>query len=207
MLTQNRLQFFHARMNRRRLFERQIRRCRFALGGELAQQRVSAGIKVVLHAGDLHGVLLIGAALKTWGQAHFHLGINTAGKRRIGMQIGDAAPHLEKVERIVHELLGGHARNKRPIVNRLSVEPAEPRCDGCSRIRIVQMQLHERRETETHTICISLRKRRPKNRIQQEPRLEIGSSGRELDRANTVSEIQLLRPLFDWPEQSLQAPS
>ena len=64
------------------------------------------------------GIFLIAAALEAGCEAHFHLGIDAARKIWVGMKVVDATPHLEEVERIVHELLGRNPRNKRAVVER-----------------------------------------------------------------------------------------
>src|SRR5207302_3014531 len=112
--------------------------------------------------------------------------------------------HLEEVERIVHELLCGSPRNKRAIVERTSTEPAKPRSDRGTRIFIFQVQLHQRRKTEAHAIRVGLGKPRPQHAVEQEARLKVRSSGRVLDLAHPIAQVQLFGALFDWPEQALQ---
>src|SRR6202043_2889717 len=129
-------------------------------------------------------IFLIAAALKTGRQAHFHLGINAPGKLWVGMQIVNATPHLEEVERIVHELLSRNPRNKRTIVERTPAQPAKPRSDGSSRIFVFEMQLHKRCEAEPQPVLVSLRERSSQDTVQQETGLEVGAGGSVLDHPN-----------------------
>ena len=47
--------------------------------------------------------------LKARRQAHLHLGVDATGKLRVGVQVIDAAAHLEEIERVVEEFLGREA--------------------------------------------------------------------------------------------------
>ena len=120
--------------------------------GELPQQRFSLRIEVRLHPLHFVRIFLIAASLETGRQAHLHLGINAARKFRIGMQIVDAAPHLEEVERVVHEFLGRNPRHEWSVIKCRPIQPAQPRCDRCARKFILQMQFHKRSEAESQAV-------------------------------------------------------
>src|SRR5215469_2162689 len=110
------LQLLQPRMDGGGLFECQVGRGCAPLSRELAGQRISAGIEIGLCTADFGGISLIRAALEAGREAHFHLGVDAAGKRGIGMKIVDAAAHLEEVQRVVHEFLGHKPRGKRSVV-------------------------------------------------------------------------------------------
>ena len=103
-LAEHGLEFFHAGVQGGGVFKFQTGRGLLALRGYLPHQRVAAAVEVGLHAGDFAVVVVVGAAFEAGGEAHFHLGIDAAGKLRVGMEIVDAAAHLEEIERIVGEL-------------------------------------------------------------------------------------------------------
>ena len=58
-------------------------------------------------------VPLIGAALIARGKAHLHLGVNTAGKGRIGVEVFRAAAQQKQVQHLIRVPLGRCARGKR----------------------------------------------------------------------------------------------
>ena len=163
--------------------------------------------KIGLHAVYFCGIFFVGAAFEAGREAHLHLGIDAAGEFRVGMQVVDAAAHLEEVQRIVHELLGGDAREERAVVERASAEPAKPRGDGGARVFVFEMQLHQRREAEAQAVGIGLGKGGPQDAVEQEAGLEVRSGGRVLDCADAVAQVELLGALFDGPEQALEAAS
>ena len=136
-------------MQCRRAFEVQVRRRLVPLALGLPQQRTAAAFEEFLHTRNLGGVLLVGAALETRRQAHLHLGINAAGKGRIGIQVVDAAAHLEQVERVVGKLLGSNPRGERPEILRAALDAGDARRDRRARIGIVEDQLDQRRKTES----------------------------------------------------------
>ena len=113
--------FVQPRVQRRRGFEVEIGGRLVALLLDLAYQRLAAALKELLHAIDLGGILLVGAAFEARRQAHLHLGINAAGKGGVGMKVVDAASHLEQIERVVGELLRRNAREKRAVILRVAL--------------------------------------------------------------------------------------
>src|ERR1039458_2533534 len=119
---------------------------------DLAHQRVPAAFEKLLYAPHFGRVFLVAASLEAGRQAHFHLVINAAGELRVGMEIVNAAAHLEQVERIVGKLLGGDAGGERPKILRVAPDSANARGDRRSRVRIVEDHLDQRRETQAQTL-------------------------------------------------------
>jgi hypothetical protein len=88
----------------------------------------------------------------------------------------------------------------------MSIKPAKPRSDRRARILVFKVKLNEWRETESQTILVGLRKFCSQDAVQQKAGFEIRSSGRIVDGANPVAQVQLLRSLSDGAEQAKQAP-
>ncbi|OLE14304.1 MAG: hypothetical protein AUG89_02485 [Acidobacteria bacterium 13_1_20CM_4_56_7] len=122
-------------------------------------------IEIRLHPPHFLRVFLIAASLETGGKAHLHLGINAAGEFGIRMQIVQAAPHLEEIERVVHEFLGCNPRHEWSVIKCPTSEPAQPRCDGRPGKFILQMQFYEGSEAESQAVLIRLGKYVPQNPI------------------------------------------
>src|SRR5579872_805559 len=116
-------------------------RCGIALRRDFPYQRFAFGIEISLHASYLTAIFLVAATLETGRETHFHFRIDAAGELGIGMQIVDAAPHLEKIERIAGELFRSAARSKRPIVNISAAKTSQPRSDRSSGKFVVQVKL------------------------------------------------------------------
>src|ERR1700730_8502782 len=206
-LAQDGVKFFYSSVNRSRVFKCQPTRRAFALGRKLALQRVSGGIKISLNPIHFGHIFVIAAALEARSQAHFHFGINASGEFWVGMQIVDAAPHLEEVERIVHELLGGNPRNEGAVIERTPAQPAYPRRNRSSRGFVFEMPLHKRREAESQPLLISLGENGAQDAVEQKPRLEVRTRGSVLDPTHAIARVELFGPFFHWPEQPLQATS
>src|SRR5580692_2790954 len=103
---------------------------------------MSAGVEVRLHAAHFGPVFLVGATLKAGREAHLHFRVDAAWERGIGMQIVDAAAHLEKVERVAGKLLSRSARWERPVVDVPDTESAKPCGNGRTGEFVLQMQLY-----------------------------------------------------------------
>ena len=210
-LLQHGREFVEPRMNGCGRLEFHFRRGVIALRRHLALQRFAARVQKILDPHHFGAILVIGAAAKAGSQTHFHFGIYAAGKFWIGMEIFHAAPHLEKVERVIHKLFRRHPRSKRPVVNvvsrnPLSRNPPQPRCNRSAGKFVFHMQLDERREAQPQAIRVSLGKNRSQNLIEDESRFEVGASQRVFDPANAVPQIEPLRPLFRRGKQPLQPP-
>ena len=121
------------------------------------------------------------------------------------MEVVDAAAHLEEVERIVHELLGGDSGDEGTVENGASAEAAEARGDGGARVFVFKVQLYQRCEAKAQAVGICFRERATQDAVEQESGLEVGSGGRVLDRADTVAQVELLRAFLERAEQTLQA--
>src|SRR5215472_10770622 len=155
-------------MDRCRLLTRKIGGGSFALIAEFANQRLSAVIEEVLHAPYFGRIFVIGAAFETRCEAHLHLGIDAAREFRVGIEIFDAAAHLEEIQRVVHELLGSNPRDKWAVVQVLSASFAEPRGDGGARILVIHMKLHKWSKPKTQPLLVSFRKCRAQDAVKQE---------------------------------------
>src|SRR5579863_9565401 len=99
-LAQHGFELVDARMEGGGIFKVQIGRSSVALHGDFPHQGFAARIEIRLYARHLGTVLLVAAALETRCETHLHLRVDTARELWIGMQIVDAAAHLEKIERI-----------------------------------------------------------------------------------------------------------
>src|SRR6202795_1438350 len=122
------------------------------------------------------------------------------------MEIVHTAPHLEKVERVVHELFRSHSRGEWSVVNILPGNSPEPRRDRSARKFILQMQFNQWSETEPQPIRVGLRKGVTQHSIEDKPRFEIGSSKRVFDPPDAIPKIEPLGSLFGRREQALQPP-
>src|SRR5579859_6493199 len=178
-----------------------------ALRLHLPLQRLAARVQKTLDPNDLRTVFVIGAAAKAGRQAHLHLGIDAAGKFRIGMQVFDAAPHLEEVKRVVHELLCRHARSKRPVVEVLARQPSQSRCDRSAGEFVFQMQLDQGSEAEAQAIGVSFWKSGAEDLIEDKSRFEVGARQRVFNRADAVAQVEALGSLLWRGKQALQAPA
>src|SRR5580693_10803901 len=105
-------------------------------------------------------VFLVAAAFETRREAHLHLRIDAPRKLGVGMQVIDAAAHLEKVERIAGKLLCRSARGERPVIDIAPTETAEPRGDGSTRKLVFQVQLDQGGKAQTEPVAVSFRERR-----------------------------------------------
>ena len=72
------------------------------------------------------------------------------------MEIVDTAPHLEKVERVVAELLRRNPRGKRAVVTGIRFHSADARGDDRARVGIVENQLDQRRKSQTQALVVGL---------------------------------------------------
>ena len=121
------------------------------------------------------------------------------------MKVVDTAPHLEEVERVVHELLGGKARNEGAVVERAPGKTAHARSDGGSRVLVLDVQLYQRREPEAKPPLVSLREGLPQSAIEQKAGFEIGTGGGKLKPANPIPQVELFRALLDWAKKPVEA--
>ena len=147
--------------------------------------------------------------MKTGSQTHLHLGINAAGKFWVGMEIFHAAPHLEKVERVVHKFFRRHPRCEGSVINVVSRNPLSRNASQSRRDRsagefVFQMQLDQRSEAQPQAIRVSLGKSGAQNLIEHESRFEIGAGQRVFDPADAISQVEALGAFFRQGKQPLQ---
>ena len=121
------------------------------------------------------------------------------------MEIVDAAAHLEQVERVVGELLGRDAGGERPKILRVALHCGDARGDRRPRVRIVEDQLDQRRETQAQAFVVGLGKFAAQRLVEQERSFEVGAGGGPLDPAHALAQVQLAGLSFDGAEQALQA--
>ena len=171
-------------MNGRRLFKRQSLGRRVPLRSNLAHQRIAARIEVALHPPDFRGIVRIRTTAKAGCQTHFHVGIDAARKRRVGMQVVHAAPHFEEIQRVVHELLRSSPREERAVVDRATIQLAEPRGHRSPGKLVFQVQLDQRSEAEPHALDVGLGKNFAQRLIKNKPALEIRTRPREFNAAH-----------------------
>ena len=198
------LQLFNSGVQGGGVFEFKTGRCLVALRRDFPHQRVSAAVEIGLHPANLSPVIVVGAAFEARREAHFHFGIDAAGKVRVGMEVVDAASHLEEIQRIVGELFCRGARGERTIVKRAPARAAEPGGNRGARVFIFHMQLEQRGKTEAQAVRVSFRESRAKLSIQEKTGFEIGARGSELDGAHAVAQVQSAG-LFRRAEEALQA--
>src|SRR5581483_2309844 len=160
-------------MDRGSAFEVQLGGGIIALSGNFADQRIARRLKERLHARNFEAVFIVGAALETRREAHLHFRVDAAGELRIGMEVLNAAPHLEKVERVVGELLGGSAGRKWSVVEVLATKPAQARRDRRTRKFIFQMQFNQRREPQPQALRVFVRKRGAEKAVKEKSGFEI----------------------------------
>ncbi len=120
------------------------------------------------------------------------------------MELVYAAAHLEEVERIVHELLGGGAGLEWPVVKRAAFEASQACGDGSPWILVFEMQLHQRREAEAHAVAVRLGKSGAQHSVKQEAGFKVGTGRRVLDPADAVAQIEPLVAFCDRAEQALE---
>src|ERR1035441_7574196 len=84
--------------------------------GDGVQQRAAAGPQEVRHAGYFVAVLLGAYHLLARPETHAHFAVDATGVFRRGLQVFLAAAHLEEVEELRFEALGGRTRPERPEV-------------------------------------------------------------------------------------------
>ncbi len=163
----------HFGVLRRGGLEIQLSREALTLSFKFTQQRLTAGIKVLPHAGDLDSVSFVGTALEAWRQAHLHLRINAAGKTGIGIQVKGAAAHLEQVKRIIEKLVCHGPRTKRAIIERAAAQFADACGDIGARIFVFQVEADHRRGPQTQALLVCLRKLLPQGLIEQQHGLKV----------------------------------
>src|SRR5579862_971741 len=76
---------------------------------EFVDETLAAGGEKGVDGGGLLRVALVGAALEAGCEALLHLGVDAAGKARIGMEVFVAAAQIEEVEHAFEEGFGGDA--------------------------------------------------------------------------------------------------
>ena len=126
------------------------------------------------------------------------------GKFWVGMEVVDAAAHLEEIERIVGEFFCRGARGERTVVERTSSQAAEAGGDGRARVFIFQVQLDQRGEAQAQTVRVGLRESRAQHAIQEKSGFEVGTGGGVFDGAHAVAQVQPAG-LFRRAEEPLQA--
>ena len=203
-LPEHRLEFFHASVQRRGAFKFQTGRGLLALRAYLPHQGVAAAVEVGLHPGHLGVVVLVGAALEAGRETHFHLGVDAAGKLRVGMEIVHAAPHLEEIERVVGEFFRGRTRWERPVVKRAPAQTSQPGGDRSARVFIFHVQLEQRGEAQAEAVGVGLGEGLAQHAIQEKAGFEIGTGGGVLDGAHAVAQVQSSR-LFRRAQEAVQA--
>ena len=127
------------------------------------------------------------------------------GNCGIRIQVEGAAAHLEQIESIVGELLGGNAGGERTKVLRVALHPADARGDRRARVRIVEDQLDQRRKTQPQAFVVGLGEFAAQRLVEQERRFEVGAGGGPLDPAHAVAQVQFAGMAVDGAEQALQA--
>ncbi len=145
-LAQHGLQLFQTRVKDGGVFEVESGRSGVTLRRDFPHQRFPFSIEITLHARYFGAVFLVAATLETRRETHFHFRIDATGELGIGMQIVDAAAHLEEIERVTGELFGHAARSERPIVNVPAAQTPKPRSDRSPGKFVIQVKLDQRSE-------------------------------------------------------------
>src|ERR1700678_2964806 len=86
-----------------------------ALAAQHDQAAFAARRKKLLNSLGFLPVTRVAAALVAGGEAHLHLGVDTAGMGGVGIKIVGAAAEEKKLEGLVREALGGGAGGERTV--------------------------------------------------------------------------------------------
>src|ERR1051326_6888127 len=106
---------------------------------QFPQEGISTRIEEALNPPNLGMIFLIRATLIAGREAHFHLGIDTAGERWIGVQIINAAAHFKEIKRITREFFCANARGEWAVIGIRAMQ-REPRRYRGAWIFVFQMQ-------------------------------------------------------------------
>src|SRR5215472_5843156 len=204
------------------LLESQARRRSLALFSQLADERFTAGVEEALYPHYLGVIFGVCATLEARRKTHFHFGIDTTGKFWIGIEVVDAASHLEKVERIIGEFFSSRSRREWPVVQ---ISPTAVRGRASSRgrglkaqllsqpgghrrawIHIFQVQFYQRCRTNPQPGGVSLRKNFSQQSVQQKLRLKIRPNKREFELAHAIAKTKPPSQFGSASEQALQPP-
>jgi hypothetical protein len=122
-----------------------------ALGAEGNETAVAAGGEKAFDGGGFFGVSLVGAALIARGEAHFHLGVDTAGMGGVGIEVVAAAAKQEELEGFIGKALGGGAGGKRA-VSPVGFTLAGAVGDGDAGIGVGAEEANEGGRAEVHAV-------------------------------------------------------
>src|SRR5487761_923700 len=92
------VEFFDALVELRGALEIEIGAGALAVGFDGGAEGVAGGVEELHKASDLGVVVLLGASGEAWREAHFHFGVDAAGKSWIAADFDLAAADFEEVE-------------------------------------------------------------------------------------------------------------
>src|SRR5438270_13967852 len=99
-----------------------------ALNLQFMDERLSAGVKPGLHPRYFCRIGLVCASFEAGSEAHLHFRVDASGKSRIGIQLKGAAPDLEQIERIIHELFRHRPGAEWTVIKRRPAETSDLCC-------------------------------------------------------------------------------
>ena len=111
------VEFFDALVKLRGALEIEIGAGAFAVVFDGGAERVAVGVEKLHQALDFGVVFLFGASGKARGEAHFHFGIDAAGKSGIATNFDLAAADFEEVERLLGKSERGFSGGERAVVS------------------------------------------------------------------------------------------
>src|SRR5215470_9614630 len=153
--------------------EIQVLRGLVALMRDLAHQRLAAAIEIGLHPDHFVVIFVMAASFEARCKAHLHFRVDASEKCGIGMQIVDASAHLEKIERVVGELLGRSARRKGSIVKRTSSFAPKACGNRSAWIFVIEVKLDQCGKAQAKSTHVSLWELGPQDFIKKKSRLKI----------------------------------
>src|SRR4029077_9612931 len=134
-----------------------------AVSFDRGAKRVAVSVEELHQALNLGVVFLLGASGKAWRKAHFHFGIDAAGKRWIAADFDLAAADFEQVESLLGKGERGFAGREGAVVSarggRAGFVHRDAARDVAARVSIAQTDFQDGGRTQAREFAIALRKK------------------------------------------------
>src|SRR6476646_154374 len=157
------VEFFDAFVELRGTLEIELGAGALAVGFDGKAERVAVGVEKLHKPLNFAVVFLFGASRKARREAHFHFGIDAAGKRWIAADFDLAAADFEEVESLRGKGERGFSRRERAVVSaccgRASFVNGDAARDVASRVGVAQADFQDGGRAQARKFAIAVRKK------------------------------------------------
>ncbi len=202
------VEFFKALVKLRGALEIEIGAGAFTVVFDGGAQRVAVGVEKLHQPLNFGIVFLFGAAGKARREAHFHFGIDAAGKSRIAADFNLAAADFEQVESLLGEGERGFSGRERAVVSpcyrRAGFVDSNAARDVAARIGVAQADFQHGGRTQAGEFAVALREKTLGMLIVGENLFKRGAGEAIANAAREFAQIEALAVGIGGAEEALQ---